>query len=82
MAKVEKNACLSTSLASSFDPQEASGVMARKGSVEEEVLEAEVKETASPSRRRTDYVLAIAYVVVYLEVGWLILMLLRSYSRD
>lgn len=34
------------------------------------------------SRNKPDYFLAICYVVVYLELGWLILMLLRTYSRD
>ena len=29
-----------------------------------------------------DYVVAIAYVMIYLEVGWLIFVLLRMYSRD
>lgn len=32
--------------------------------------------------RRPDYLMVACYSIVYLEVGWLILMLLRSYSRD
>jgi hypothetical protein len=30
----------------------------------------------------TDYVLVFCYILIYLEVAWLIYMLLRSYSRD
>lgn len=29
-----------------------------------------------------DYILTLAYIVLYLQVGWLILWILRSYSRD
>lgn len=47
---------------------------------------AEGIENVSKSSRRgrgtPDYFLAIAYILVYLEVGWLIFMLLRMYSRD
>lgn len=32
--------------------------------------------------RRPDYLLAACYMLLYLELGWLILMLIRSYSRD
>ena len=39
-----------------------------------------------PSRGGTsakpDYVLVFCYILVYLEVAWLIYMLVRSYSRD
>lgn len=39
--------------------------------------------TASSSPRpKPDYVLVLCYILVYLEVGWLIFMALRSYSRD
>lgn len=31
---------------------------------------------------RPDYLMVACYSIVYLEVGWLILMLLRSHSRD
>jgi hypothetical protein len=32
--------------------------------------------------RRSDYALVACYALVYLELGWLIMMLLRSSSRD
>jgi hypothetical protein len=32
--------------------------------------------------KRPDFLVAFAYIVIYLEVGWLILMFLRTYSRD
>ena len=32
--------------------------------------------------RRPDYPLVACYVLMYLELGWLIMMLLRSSSRD
>lgn len=37
---------------------------------------------AASSRLKPDYVLVLCYILVYLEVGWLIFMVLRSYSRD
>ncbi len=35
----------------------------------------------SESRRRPDYILVSAYILIYLEFGWLIFMALRLYSR-
>jgi hypothetical protein len=32
--------------------------------------------------RRADYALFVCYVLIYLELAWLIMMLLRSSSRD
>lgn len=32
--------------------------------------------------RRADYSLVACYALIYLELGWLIMMLLRSSSRD
>lgn len=31
---------------------------------------------------RPDYILVSCLVIIYLELGWLIMMLLRTYSRD
>jgi len=70
MVKVEHNACLSTSLSPSKAP----------GSDSVNKTESEAKDKATA--RRPDYVVAIAYVMIYLEVGWLIFVLLRMYSRD
>lgn len=36
----------------------------------------------TPVKHNLDYVLVWCYILVYLEVTWLIYMLLRSYSRD
>jgi len=40
------------------------------------------KACLSTSSRRPDYVLTACYILVYLELGWLIMMLVRAYSRD
>jgi hypothetical protein len=32
--------------------------------------------------RRPNYPLVACYILVYLELGWLIMVLVRSYSRD
>jgi len=70
MVKVEHNACLSTSLS----PSHASG--------SESVRETENAATDKPKARRPDYILVTAYIMIYLEIGWLIFMMLRMYSRD
>lgn len=36
----------------------------------------------NPYQKKPDYFVAFAYILIYFEVGWLILMLLRMYSRD
>ena len=40
------------------------------------------KACLSMSSRRPDYPLVACYALMYLELGWLIMMLLRSSSRD
>lgn len=43
----------------------------------------EHKACLSTSARRPDYALVACYMLVYLELAWLIMMLIRSsYSRD
>jgi hypothetical protein len=37
--------------------------------------------TQRGAQERPEYLVAFAYVLIYMEVGWLILMLLRMYSR-
>ena len=37
--------------------------------------------TPNSSRTRPDYLLVSCLVLIYLEISWLILMLLRTYSR-
>lgn len=39
-------------------------------------------EKPKPEGRKPDYFLSACYVLVYLELGWLIFVLLRTYSRD
>jgi hypothetical protein len=41
-----------------------------------------ISSSHSGSKPKPDYVLVFCYILIYLEVGWLIYMLLRSYSRD
>jgi len=69
MVKVEQNACLSTS---SPSPVPGSGG----------AHQTEKTATQKPRAERPDYVLAMAYITIYLEIGWLIFMILRTYSRD
>lgn len=40
------------------------------------------QRAAAAAQDRPEYLIAFAYVLIYMEVGWLILMLLRMYSRD
>lgn len=46
----------------------------------EQVLE-ERHSSSGSSRARPDYLLVSCLVLIYLELSWLILMLLRTYSR-
>lgn len=39
------------------------------------------QSNSSSSRARPDYLLVSCLVLIYLELSWLILMLLRTYSR-
>ena len=71
MVKVEHNACLSTSLS----PSQAPGSSSVKG-------DEDAATEKKPKSRRPDYILVIAYIMIYLEIGWLIFMILRMYSRD
>ena len=86
MTKTEHNACLSTS--QSFPTTAAAPPSL---SVVEEWFNGENTESArhtpekkmmmKPPARRPEYLLVSCYILIYLELGWLILMLLRTYSR-
>lgn len=88
MVKPDHKACLSTS-ASVSRMTPPSPVEPSPGAVEDEGepnVEAEpraqVHEEKRNSTPRPDYILVSAYILVYLEVAWLIFVLLRMYSRD
>lgn len=85
MTKTEQKACLSTS-----NPQ----VPTPPSSPEPE-LQADRRDktpppvppkhdSAGPRQQppEPDYILVLCYILVYLEIAWLIIMVLRSYSRD
>jgi hypothetical protein len=86
MSKTEQKACLSTS--SSSDP--SSPPLPRHPTVipnpsrplPRRVVTAPSKVQTAPAGKSLDRVLVFCYVLVYLELAWLILLLLRSYSRD
>lgn len=101
MAKVEHNACLSTSQSSSISlglstekalprappppplPLKDVEGMRRREPVEHGVprpVNGGGQPGAKTARRRSDYVLAVCYVLVYLELAWLIFSLLRAYA--
>jgi len=88
MGKAEHNACLSTSMSSSLAPPcivETSPETGRSSRRRRTVAEGRggaTAKTTKPGRRRPDYVLVLAYILLYLEVGWLIFVVLRMYSRD
>ncbi len=79
MVNVEHNACLSTSTSFSVAPPPAGEVLPRSRSQSKSELRTAERR---PRSGGTDYVLVLAYVIIYLEVGWLIFMVLRFYSRD
>lgn len=83
MSKTEQKACLSTSsrpdLFKPLPRREASSPSAPP-------LSAPGREPSSPPEPRNgkaskslDYILFICYMLVYLELGWLILLLVRSF---
>lgn len=74
MVKVEHNACLSTSMSSSVAPP----LIVEAPRSESNVGNTEKKST----RRQSDYIVVLVYIIIYLEVGWLIFMILRMYSRN
>lgn len=83
MSKTEQKACLSTSHPHSQPlPRHASPTpqpIPRPNLRRVKSAPATVQIGSPP--KRPDYVLACCFVLVYLELGWLILLLLRSYSR-
>lgn len=40
------------------------------------------KKPPRHGRKPADYFLVACYILIYLELGWLIFVLLRTYSRD
>lgn len=89
MAKTEQKACLSTSNpqvptpASSPEPE----VETDQGCDGGDEIPPPVPPKHDPvapqwQPPKPDYVLVLCYILVYLEIAWLIIMVLRSYSRD
>ena len=85
MSKTEQKACLSTS----SSPGPSSPPLPRHPTVipsprpfPRRAVTAPSKVQTVPPRNPLDRVLLFCYVLVYLELAWLILLLLRSYSRD
>ena len=89
MAKTEQKACLSTS-----NPQVPTPPSSPKPELEADRGRDGGDETPPPvppkhnsnaprqQPPKPDYVLVLCYILVYLEIAWLIIMVLRSYSRD
>lgn len=96
MAKTEQKACLSTSYpgpqartppSSSPEPEvETETDTERDGNETPPPLppKADSSDSGAPAHppQKPDYVLALCYILVYLEIAWLIYMVLHSYSRD
>lgn len=82
MAKTEQNACLSTS--QSFPTAPPLPVIEERVPGENKITmqtPEQQQQKKMMNSRRPDYFLVSCYVIIYLELGWLILMLLRTYSR-
>ena len=89
MSKTEQKACLSTS-----NPQAPTPPSSPEPELETEEGHDGGDETpppvppkadsVAPSHQppKADYVLVLCYILVYLEIAWLITMVLRPYSRD
>jgi len=86
MVKPDHNVMLSRSTSSSMAPPSVIDASLESESESESKSERKSKskkmDHPAQASHRPDYVLVSAYVLIYLEVGWLILMSLRVYSRD
>lgn len=88
MSKTEQKACLSTSPQAPTPPSSPEPELetdeGRDGGNEETVPPPVPPKPGSlaPPQPRPDFVLVLCYILVYLEIAWLIIMVLRSYSRD
>lgn len=90
MAKTEQKACLSTSNPqlpsppSSSPEPELEADRGRHGGDEGPPPVPPKHDSAGRRQQppKPDYVLVLCYILVYLEIAWLIIMVLRSYSRD
>lgn len=94
MSKTEQKACLSTSFPQVPTPPSSPEPEVSAEAEEEHASGDDENETPPPvppkpdavappqPPRGPDYVLVLCYILVYLEIAWLIIMVLRSYSRD
>jgi hypothetical protein len=84
MAKTEQKACLSTSTKSLAPP--SLRLKPPGGDQGDQITNSQTKnppgQVQANPKPKPDYVLVLCYIIVYLEVGWLIFMILRTYSRD
>lgn len=74
MAKTEQKACLSTS-----SPDITKSLPRQKAAHPTPPRRAQL-QSADKLPARLDHVLFTCYILVYLELGWLILLLLRTFS--
>ena len=93
MSKTEQKACLSTSSPQaqaptppSSSPEPELETDAHRDGGDETLpppVPPKLDSIAPPHEsHKPDYVLALCYILVYLQIAWLIIMVLRSYSRD
>ena len=78
MTKTEQNACLSMS--PSFPTAPPLSVVEERSYGEKSARQT-LEQKQKNKTRRPDYFLVCCYAIIYLELGWLIMMLLRTYSR-
>jgi hypothetical protein len=86
MSKTEQKACLSTFPLPQSQPlprhtSPGPQSIPRPNLRRVKSAPAMVQTGDGPPPKSPDYVLTFCFVLVYLELGWLILLLLRSYSR-
>lgn len=86
MSKTEQKACLSTlsfpqSQPLPRHPSPGPQPIPRPNMRRVKSAPATVPTSDGPPSKNPDYILTFCFVLVYLELGWLILLLLRSYSR-